>query len=572
MLSVFSPQVGNMTALELEEALFFHRRQEMQRDLQFRQLLLQEQIDNQQALHQQRILELQQRIAEQQALASLHNDELSLQDQLRRRELQRQLQHHPHLALSAASLGSPQRSSTAISADALMADVARRPSGNRKRSATDDIETQAVKRQAVRKDSISKKSKKNKDDVELMNDIDFAKDGKPKAKGKTTSGSRRKPARATDKTSPPPDESVDLNRDTSDAHAREIAEALVTVDTYAEPPSELEEYVLIRKGTIETLVAAADLEEQVDDAATLMIGLQDVEWPVTEPEEDSSGDEDSENRISIILPHFKSKLPRLPVEPVYDLIIRDKKDVVDDEKKDDDMEGSPAYKDGLSTESTEDGSRPKVGVPIAATEYPYPVDTWWPSANTIRRERRMHGEKSDEEDFVSEPGPFNEDSPFRANLQLIKSRLANEVEPGVLEKVPHCRIHRLKTRLQKGATIPDHAFCWQVTESYCTDIMVCCSICSTWRHAGCGGHYKPFSIRENIKSGTPFVPICDRCHEEQTILQAFPKGQARLERQRIEQLRRGLLTSAVIRQASFVKHGGTYKWPLGSVSATHIGM
>jgi hypothetical protein len=26
-----------------------------------------------------------------------------------------------------------------------------------------------------------------------------------------------------------------------------------------------------------------------------------------------------------------------------------------------------------------------------------------------------------------------------------------------------------------------------------------------------------------------------------------------------------------MRQASFSKHGGTYKWPLGSVSATHIG-
>jgi hypothetical protein len=166
-----------MTALELEEALFFHRRQEMQRDLQLRQLLLQEQIDNQQALRQQRIFELQQHIAGQQALASLHNDELVLQDQLRRRELQRQLQHHPPLALSAASLGSPQRPNPTISADALVADslaanVARRPSGNRKRSSTDDFETPAAKRQAVRKDSISKSKKKDKDDVESMHDID----------------------------------------------------------------------------------------------------------------------------------------------------------------------------------------------------------------------------------------------------------------------------------------------------------------------------------------------------------------------------------------------------------------
>jgi hypothetical protein len=183
----------------------------------------------------------------------------------------------------------------------------------------------------------------------------------------------------------------------------------------------------------------------------------------------------------------------------------------------------------------------------------------------------MYGEKSDDEDFVEEPGLFNEDTPFRADQRAIKARLANEVEPGLLEKVPHCRIHRMKTRLLKGATIPDHAFCWQVTESYCTDIMVCCVICSTWRHAGCGGHYQPFSVRESIETDTPIVPICDRCHAEQVLLKDFPEGKARLERQRIEQLRRGLSTSAVIRQASFVKHGGTYKWPLGSVSTTHIG-
>ena len=45
----------------------------------------------------------------------------------------------------------------------------------------------------------------------------------------------------------------------------------------------------------------------------------------------------------------------------------------------------------------------------------------------------------------------------------------------------------------------------------------------------------------------------------------------RIDRQRCEQLRRGLSTSAAMRQHSFSKHGGTYKWPLGSVSATHIG-
>ena len=39
----------------------------------------------------------------------------------------------------------------------------------------------------------------------------------------------------------------------------------------------------------------------------------------------------------------------------------------------------------------------------------------------------------------------------------------------------------------------------------------------------------------------------------------------------MEQIRRGLATTSIMRHASFSKHGGTYKWPLGRVSATHIG-
>ena len=38
----------------------------------------------------------------------------------------------------------------------------------------------------------------------------------------------------------------------------------------------------------------------------------------------------------------------------------------------------------------------------------------------------------------------------------------------------------------------------------------------------------------------------------------------------MEQIRRGLATTSVMRFASFAKHGGAYKWPLGRVSATHM--
>merc|ERR1711933_587691 len=66
-------------------------------------------------------------------------------------------------------------------------------------------------------------------------------------------------------------------------------------------------------------------------------------------------------------------------------------------------------------------------------------------------------------------------------------------------------------------------------------------------------------------------PLCDRCHEEEHILNQNPQSKVLIERQRNQLVRRAPATSHVMRHASFAKHGGTYKWPLGSVSATHIG-
>ena len=157
---------------------------------------------------------------------------------------------------------------------------------------------------------------------------------------------------------------------------------------------------------------------------------------------------------------------------------------------------------------------------------------------------------------------------MKKNLPLIRRRLAQDVKPGVLEKLPHCKLHRLLMRRKKNLPVPDLVYCWQVTDIYPNDTMVCCSKCGTWRHAACGGHHEAFSVRKNM--ATPFVAVCDHCHEEETILQDYPRAKKRLERQRMEQIRRGLSTSAVMRHASFAKHGGAYKWPLGRVSATHL--
>merc|ERR1712176_1331057 len=106
-------------------------------------------------------------------------------------------------------------------------------------------------------------------------------------------------------------------------------------------------------------------------------------------------------------------------------------------------------------------------------------------------------------------------------------------------------------------------FCYQVTELYPCDVMVCCSSCSTWRHAFCGGHYR-YTGHSITDSTSTFLPLCDRCHEEEPILNQNPQSKALIERQRNQLVRRALATSHVMRHASFAKHGGTYKWPLGS--------
>lgn len=593
---------------DLNEALLFQRRQqELQRDLQLRQMLIQGQIDRQQNMHQQRLLEFQQQYAGQQAqqtLASLQHDEQVLKDQiLRRRQLQQQIQNDRMAPLS--SIGSPiQRSINAetMIADTLSANATRRSTGNRKRStSTSNEETARQPSKRSRKDSFSKEQNDAilLAEASLLNmEDDSDLHTKPKAKKKARKSSL----------------SPEI---THEAHAIEgFQELLNAQEKEAEPVFESPEKaaaveLLYTKGTIESLLEAGKVEQEVDDAATVMVTLQDVaDLSESEPDEPGigNGDDDGGNAVAINLPGFKSKLPQLPVEPVLDVEFPVNKSLEktspektppemtlsqqksndesedDEEDKDnstinDEMEASATTTDQetrldqneQAPETKENGAHVPQVATIQPVEYPYPIDTWWPSITTIRRERRSNGEETDQENFGEELGLFNDGSLFRGDSRAIRNRLANDIQPGMLEKIPHCKIHRLKTRAQKGANIPDHAFCWQVTETYCNDIMVCCSICSTWRHAGCGGHYKPYSVREIIESQEPFEAVCDLCHEEQALIQDYPRGQARLERQRIEQLRRAFATSAVIRQAAFVKYGGTYKWPLGSVSGTHIG-
>lgn len=336
---------------------------------------------------------------------------------------------------------------------------------------------------------------------------------------------------------------------------------------------------IVNRGTVEELLDAAAAEDKVDEAADTLCLIKDVEWPDSEPEEEEEEVDDRglkmpvEPAESIILPTFTSLVPRLPEEPLYD-------DALDGEESQDAVESGEGNgeKEIIKSTATTDlvavtngcneiDLQPKTVSNIL--EYPFPIDTWWPSSTGIRRERRQAGETSDEDNFEEEPRVAVESGTFRANARKIRSRLASKAEPGVLEKLPHCKIHRVRTKRKKNSTAPELVYCWQVTEIYPNEIMANCSICGTWRHAACGGHHEPYSARENTER--PFIAVCENCHEEENFISEFPLGQKRIERQRLEQIRRGLATSAVMRHSSFSKHGGTYKWPLGSVSATHIG-
>lgn len=98
--------------------------------------------------------------------------------------------------------------------------------------------------------------------------------------------------------------------------------------------------------------------------------------------------------------------------------------------------------------------------------------------------------------------------------------------------------------------------------------MICCSVCNTWRHAECGGHHTFYSPK---KREANFKPICDRCYKEKPVLDKYPQAEKRMSRQRSIHLRKTHVAADIMRHAAYAKHGGTYKWPLGSVLQCNIG-
>lgn len=200
-------------------------------------------------------------------------------------------------------------------------------------------------------------------------------------------------------------------------------------------------------------------------------------------------------------------------------------------------------------------------------------DEWWPSNACIRKERRKRGERQDEEDSDEEVDADAEAKPtvnfVKAGVEAANEKLETLVEPGVLEKLPHCKLYDDYCKEKKSVGSAPK-FCCQTTETFPIEVMVCCSVCSTWRHAQCGGHYKRYTADNVDPSNILFEPICDQCYLEKPFVEDNPIAVARIERQRIEHLRRCNATNAVMRQVAFGKHSGQYKWPLGSVSISHI--
>jgi len=559
----------------------------------YRNLLLNQQLQQHQQQQQQRAVDEEYLFRQQQqqqhsaaAAALRYQDEVLRQQRqhstsaLRQQAVQESLYPSDHGYATNGLPGALQHHDELFMANAVSSsNAAVAAEGGPATAAAQDLVTAALQRHQEQLEQQQGKKKATKRQKKKD-----GKKGKRKYKGNAVGGTKRQIVRA---------ESFDSS-DGGDFEDDEI----IAIDA----PYHLDAHILLeaaanqsnkkprKGGTMEELIHAADEQDETDGAANALGFFKNGDWPESEIEDGQIGErvaniietayekslrEKAAETLSV--GRFESILPALPEEP----LLEDEATVVADVF---DQEGRSAASGHLAGDINvlESNSLSKLKASPsepkkkkAILEYPYPVDTWWPSMSGIRRELQEAGETSDEDDFedekvsVASSKPSGEPQKFRCKENKIRHRLLTEVEPGVLEKLNHCRIHRVRVKKKKNSSAPELVYCWQVTELYPNDPMVNCSKCGTWRHADCGGHYKPYSTRENCLE--PFAAICENCHEEERLLKDFPKGQERIGRQRMEQLRRGLATSAVMRNASYSKHSGTYKWPLGSVSATHIG-
>mmetsp|Transcript_32819 Transcript_32819/g.78395 ORF Transcript_32819/g.78395 Transcript_32819/m.78395 type:complete len:934 (+) Transcript_32819:358-3159(+) len=307
-----------------------------------------------------------------------------------------------------------------------------------------------------------------------------------------------------------------------------------------------------------------------DEAFSIVSSLRDV--VVTESEVEKVAEwsnQDLRGRslqgdLPDLGPFYSFHLPLLPVEPEDPGGASAKDPIV--------FRMLPPMRDGFAMNSRGNSSWTPKGVAsqkaIRAPSENVKQDTWWPSKEDIAEERRRRGLA----EVSTEQGPTDGRLTFeRTGLTEAKQRLSSSKEPGVIEKLPHCVLYEKHFKKEKGGRFQPK-FCCQTTEAFPFEPMVCCSVCSTWRHAQCGGHYKRHTARSVDKCQPVFQPVCDRCVLERRVLAEGGHKQAeeRLEKQRVKHLRRTCASNAVMRQAAFNKHSGQYKWPLGCVTVSHV--
>ncbi|KAL9178939.1 hypothetical protein ACHAXT_011912 [Thalassiosira profunda] len=333
------------------------------------------------------------------------------------------------------------------------------------------------------------------------------------------------------------------------------------------------------KGTPKTTEAKKRSDDEAADVIMTFKGLRVKKGEVQRAKKWGQQSQNRVTRYPVVAPEdvpyissgFRFNLPSLPIEPELTEAEMASTDLTVDPTKCDKgaVEGGlpPIVSEG-SGKVHFSGYQRKIFQPKRGGKH----DEWWPSNASVRKERRKRGQREDEEDTDEETDAIQAPgiSFVKSGVEATKERLATSVEPGVLEKLPHCRLYADFQKQKGGKKDAKPKFCCQTTETFPYETMVCCTICSTWRHAQCGGHHKRYTPDSTDPDSILFEPVCDQCYLEKQFTEKNPVATARLERQRIEHLRRTNATNAVMRQVAFGKHSGQYKWPLGSVSISHI--
>ncbi|KAI2501870.1 hypothetical protein MHU86_12562 [Fragilaria crotonensis] len=286
-------------ALEMEEALYLQRQQELDRDIHVQRYLLQEQLQ-QEALSK--------------AAASLHASRLYFAGGLGGGGLAAQLQEREFLLQRQEKV---RRHNLQQQIMAQTQNTERNPERNAEKRAGESLATNAVRRSSASNAS----SKKRSFDISETDAVPSNKRtarAAEKAAAKASSAATGKPKISRKKQSPAlssvnaKKRAAALPSKTPPQSHRDETVAVEALADFGDVPSgDQSELIPPTKGTVESLISAADAEEKLVSAAGTM-----AKFKVT-VDCDALDDDDVIYDASevIDLPNFRSVLPRLPSEP-----------------------------------------------------------------------------------------------------------------------------------------------------------------------------------------------------------------------------------------------------------------